>query len=343
MEYVDDRGNWRWDNFHGLFPSSVIMQIAGIAPPREQAGADRMIWVASHDGDFSTRTAYRALAPQPRDPDRVLWKLIWRTQVPQRVRSFLWLTAHDRLLTNKERFRRHLSASAEYEACGASESTLHVLRDCPCAKQMWHRLLPPCTAHAFFQQALRTWLRSNLSGSPRGPDKHWSSRFAFGIWCSWKWRNERTFENRLMGSEPGALEILRRTDSYVKAAVAYSRAEYEACGASESMLHVLRDCPCAKQMWHRLLPPCTAHAFLQQALRTWLQRNLSGSPRGPDKHWSSRFAFGILCSWKWRNERTFENRLMGSEAGALEILRRMDSYVKTVVAYSRAVSRKLMW
>ncbi|CAN1177321.1 Putative ribonuclease H protein At1g65750, partial [Linum perenne] len=43
-----------------------------------------------------------------------IWRLIWRWKGPQRIWQFLWLVAHNQLLTNSERHRRHL---AEIGSC----------------------------------------------------------------------------------------------------------------------------------------------------------------------------------------------------------------------------------
>ncbi|KAK8669755.1 hypothetical protein V6N13_107179 [Hibiscus sabdariffa] len=41
------------------------------------------------------------------------WRKIWALRVPQRVRVFTWLAAHQAHLTNVERVRRHLAVSDE--------------------------------------------------------------------------------------------------------------------------------------------------------------------------------------------------------------------------------------
>ena len=38
-----------------------------------------------------------------------LWTVIWKLKVPQKIRTFLWLTQHGKLMTNHERFHRGMS------------------------------------------------------------------------------------------------------------------------------------------------------------------------------------------------------------------------------------------
>lgn len=58
------------------------------------------------------------------------WKKIWRLRVLERVKTFVWLLKHGRLLTNHSKSRKGLGAAA-CKLCGhTNESTLHVFRDC---------------------------------------------------------------------------------------------------------------------------------------------------------------------------------------------------------------------
>ncbi|OMO68562.1 reverse transcriptase [Corchorus capsularis] len=70
------------------------------------------------------------------------WKKIWRLDVPPRVKHFLWLVRHGRLLTKLACFRRHITSIATCSRCGvADESVLHVLRDCGTSQSIWSRWL----------------------------------------------------------------------------------------------------------------------------------------------------------------------------------------------------------
>ncbi|CAN1249208.1 hypothetical protein LINPERPRIM_LOCUS7038 [Linum perenne] len=58
-----------------------------------------------------------------------------------RIRHFLGLSGHEKLLTNAVRVRRHLTQVDSCMSCDAlAESVLHVLRDCLYAHQVWTQL-----------------------------------------------------------------------------------------------------------------------------------------------------------------------------------------------------------
>lgn len=62
---------------------------------------------------------------------------IWEIDTIPKIRFFLWLTFHDRLLTRTLRVRHMIDSNI----CGCCQSgienSIHILRDCPKAKKVW--------------------------------------------------------------------------------------------------------------------------------------------------------------------------------------------------------------
>ncbi|CAN1184850.1 Putative ribonuclease H protein At1g65750, partial [Linum perenne] len=85
-------------------------------------------------------------------------------KAPTESVSSLWLVSHNRLLTNSERRRRHISATVACERCKReAEDTLHVLRDCRFADQVWRKIIPPERYRSFFSGSLNDWLLQELN------------------------------------------------------------------------------------------------------------------------------------------------------------------------------------
>ncbi|KAF7842172.1 putative non-LTR retroelement reverse transcriptase [Senna tora] len=134
--------------------------------------------------------------PQSGDNNRC-WKAIWNLRAPQRVRSFMWLCTHGRLLTNAERMKRQISEQADCDQCGdAVEDTLHVLRDCLKVKEIWMRLVKPCFWPEFFHAELRDWIDMNMTRKFGVFELEWKEVFATACWSIWRWRNEQVFNQR---------------------------------------------------------------------------------------------------------------------------------------------------
>ncbi|CAN1179527.1 Putative ribonuclease H protein At1g65750, partial [Linum perenne] len=93
-----------------------------------------------------------------------------------------------KLLTNKERQRRHLTDNPNCARCGGEESISHVLRDCPFAALVWDELQFPTSDINWWESNIQNWLLQLI--------KH-NSSLLLGVtcWYLWKARNELIFDN----------------------------------------------------------------------------------------------------------------------------------------------------
>ncbi|KAK9015627.1 hypothetical protein V6N11_006726 [Hibiscus sabdariffa] len=136
---VAANGGWNWNQLCQWLPADALAATAAIKPPRPDAGADVPGWRWENNRTFSVRSAYKALTADTTTPlvpistdNTNCWSRIWKLQVQQRVRVFLWLVLHQRIMTNVERKRRHLAISDVCASCQSeAETIIHVLRDCP--------------------------------------------------------------------------------------------------------------------------------------------------------------------------------------------------------------------
>ncbi|CAN1792527.1 Putative ribonuclease H protein At1g65750 [Linum perenne] len=184
---IGDEG-WDLEKLNKLLPSDIVEQVVGRSPPRDDLGPDIWVWGYNHDGRFTVKSAYNMITAQNAPRTGINWDKVWKWEGPYRIKSFLWLAVHGRLLTNSERVRRHLATSAACPRCGAaSESVAHALRDCPLAADSWN--------HTGFDGSDRVW---------RGPVADWvmngllsAKGLLFGVtaWMIWKNRNEVIFSN----------------------------------------------------------------------------------------------------------------------------------------------------
>lgn len=63
-------------------------------------------------------------------------------KIQERVKIFLWLSAHGKILTNAERGRRHMTSNLLCSRClSEEEGSMHALRDCYKAKEVWNVLI----------------------------------------------------------------------------------------------------------------------------------------------------------------------------------------------------------
>ncbi|KAK9025335.1 hypothetical protein V6N11_038204 [Hibiscus sabdariffa] len=187
-DMVSASGEWDWARLSGLLPQHLLEQIAAELPPHCEAGPDVPSWIHNEVNGIA-------------DP---CWKWVWKLQVPQRVRVFLWLALHRRLLTNVERTRRHLTSMDHCECClGGPEDVVHVLRDCFVARDVWSRVLPLAQLGIFSQISADDWFRVNLFASSGSLStlKEWPQKFAILCWLLWKNRCCRVMGEECMHRE----------------------------------------------------------------------------------------------------------------------------------------------
>ncbi|KAJ1387751.1 Ribonuclease H-like superfamily [Sesbania bispinosa] len=179
---------WDLSALYTILPANVRDFILQSSSPCNQRIPDGWVWRNEHHGVYTTASGYRWLVSQFRTFDEVdtIWSQVWRLQVPEKVRFFLWQCCHNALPTNMKRFSCKLSSSAACPRCSSSvESLIHCLRDCPHARELWMR--SGCVRDGnFFILEPVVWLRNLL----RMDSVFWASV----AWWQWKWRNSFVFD-----------------------------------------------------------------------------------------------------------------------------------------------------
>ncbi|CAN1342709.1 Putative ribonuclease H protein At1g65750, partial [Linum perenne] len=181
-------GEWDLPYLRTLLPENLVLQIAGLSPPAAHRGDDATAWGLEKDGRFRIRSAYDLLGEHEGRRRDVDWELVWRWKGPNRIKHFLWLVAHDRLLTNEERRKRTWTEDGSCSRCGhPQETVLHVLRDCSAAVNTWTHLAFRSDDRTSWDLPLLPWITHHLKAP--------STCLLFGVacWSLWKTRNEAIF------------------------------------------------------------------------------------------------------------------------------------------------------
>lgn len=121
---------------------------------------------------------------------------------------FSWIMGHDKLLTNAERWKRKISSSKWCARCDCEEEdTLHAIRDCCWAKEVWLLIIPAPLQHVFFSLDLKEWFLWMLEGGrERARDLRWTAKLLTTCWWQWRWRNAEIFQ----GARPDRQQKLRQ-------------------------------------------------------------------------------------------------------------------------------------
>jgi hypothetical protein len=124
IDIVND-GTWNWNLLSTWVPTNVMAKIAAILPPDPSHGVDTRVCKENAMGIFSIAEMYHALCDFDIEGTGVVWQHIWKLKVPERVRAFIWLIKHGRLLTNERKNRMGLGTD-RCDYCGdLPETILH--------------------------------------------------------------------------------------------------------------------------------------------------------------------------------------------------------------------------
>ncbi|KAJ1395940.1 Reverse transcriptase zinc-binding domain [Sesbania bispinosa] len=192
----DGRRGWLSHKFEHLISPESLQLILGLVSAIPNSQGDKLVWGMTQNGIFSTKSAYSVITEKSSSNSN-LWKVIWKNDLPQRVRCFLWLLAKGGLATNSFIFKRKIAPSDCCSRCNLSpETVIHVMRDCPKAQAIWNLLRATPSDPSFFTQQVYDWFINNLKDNS---DSHfqvpWNVVFAITLWAIWQDRNDEHFKN----------------------------------------------------------------------------------------------------------------------------------------------------
>ncbi|CAN1188123.1 Putative ribonuclease H protein At1g65750, partial [Linum perenne] len=166
--YLND-GSWDLPKLREVLPENVVWQVYGISLPREELGEDMMVWGLEPDGRFSVKSAYNMLLELNSEEGSSGWARVWNWEGPNKVKHFLWLATHGKLMTNVERAKRRFTQDTTCEHCNNQyEDTAHVMRNCEFARNVWRAVLPEVISAEQGIWDFDRWWNVNLGSSRTG-------------------------------------------------------------------------------------------------------------------------------------------------------------------------------
>lgn len=89
---------WKWDIFGPYLPQDVLRRINSFALKDDLESGDLLYWRDGPKGKFTIKSALSIMRNENDVADETCWKLVWSAPVQQRIRAFLCLVCHDRVL-----------------------------------------------------------------------------------------------------------------------------------------------------------------------------------------------------------------------------------------------------
>lgn len=141
---------------------------------------DTLVWNRSRDDLFSVKSGD--------------WGSIWKLQVPSKVKIFIWRTVRGVLPFRFNLRRRRVQCPEECPLCeSAVENEWHLFFECQCAEAVWRAsgLWNDIQSMVMEAEGFKASFFKILDLLQEGPRKC----FVMMLWCLWKRKNERLWEN----------------------------------------------------------------------------------------------------------------------------------------------------
>ncbi|XP_021761146.1 uncharacterized protein LOC110725977 [Chenopodium quinoa] len=176
-EMWDEEHGWKWNLFADLLPHDIIREVESHELHKDANRGDLLFWGQRNKGKFSIKSALQIIRKEENENNDGMWDLIWKLRVQQRMRVFLRLVMHNRIMCNTNRFKRSLTDDPCCKLCPRMDETaLHILRDCKAAKEQW------------VVRNIKVQHRNGMS------PEIWPTYFAIVVWWLWRWRNAVAFD-----------------------------------------------------------------------------------------------------------------------------------------------------
>lgn len=132
----------------------LILQI----PLSYRREADMWYWLHDPCGVYSVRSCYKLLTHRDNDSSTSIWRSLWKLELPNKVRNFLWQAATNVLPSAVNLVNRRVVILPICSLCNAYDETVtHALLECEFARLVGYPLLL-----VFLASAVLFWLGWNL-------------------------------------------------------------------------------------------------------------------------------------------------------------------------------------
>lgn len=204
------RRGWDVTKIRELFSGQDAIRIIQ-TPVCWTATKDVLFWPKARSGEYSIKSCYYALKKEEdqarRDAalpsssagiSREIWKIVWETNVPQKIKIFMWKACNNILPVKDNLRRRRLSRDSVCPVCGVcDESVEHALLFCNWTKPVWFGSQLQSVPDEGGIPSLPEWLNQVDIRFQNLKDFR---RFILSVifcvlWSIWKARNKLIFEH----------------------------------------------------------------------------------------------------------------------------------------------------
>lgn len=158
-------------------------------------GGDRLWWSLSHKGSFDVSSFYKGLSCK--DAIFFPWKSIWRTKAPLKVAFFAWTAVLGKILTLDNLRKKRVIVIDRCCMCKMNGKTVdHLLLHCEVARALWYAILSRFNLSWVMPLRVIDLFACWWTGGRSRSAVVWKMVLCCLMWCLWRERNDRQFEDK---------------------------------------------------------------------------------------------------------------------------------------------------
>jgi hypothetical protein len=191
--------NWELEEVSSFFELLYSQQI-------RHGGEDKICWTPLKRKNFEVKSYYKMRINV--EPVEGPWKSIWKSKAPPRVAFFVWTATLGKILTMDNLRKKNIIVTEWCCMCKKSgESIVHLLLHCEVAMEVWNMVCQLFGVMWVMPDSVMDCLGSwRAQKGNRTVLQTWRMVPLCVMWCIWRERNARNFEDR----EIGLLELKKK-------------------------------------------------------------------------------------------------------------------------------------
>ncbi|KAJ3673296.1 hypothetical protein LUZ60_006670 [Juncus effusus] len=141
---------------------------------------------------------------------------LWKMHAPLKIKVFLWLLIHNKLLTADNLAKRNWPRYNRCKLCNRDfESASHLFFNCIYARAIWTHSFASWNVTFRSTNLLQIWLDNRKHFDPIQA-KRWDATCAATMWSHWRERNNRIFNSKSKPHKMISKEIRDLVDSWME-------------------------------------------------------------------------------------------------------------------------------
>lgn len=194
-DFINNEKDWDTNLLNQTLGMIDTARVTNILIPKYAVTVDTPYWTLGHNGNFSVKSSYDHLAESC--VTDINWNWIWKLRVPAKLKGFLWICMHGKLLTNQQRMIRGLSTEDTCPRCNATcEDIFHLFFNCASSVNLWSRIAIVQIPSTGDIAEWRTWLQTNIRQATADKGSYSKSVLILvTLWNIWIARNKKVFDN----------------------------------------------------------------------------------------------------------------------------------------------------